>query len=126
MSLRQPPSLPRQGADLSRLARLAELRETVRREDLRPGDWLVVTTKNSRYVVGCEGPNRLRISGGWFDQTGETPADVEIRGCTFGGRAIWTEILAAPGLFLEFGNGVRTTRIQEVRTFHGTSDEAVC
>jgi hypothetical protein len=39
---------------------------------------------------------------------------VRINGCTWGGRAICEEIIAAPGLFLEFANGVTTTRIKSV------------
>jgi hypothetical protein len=40
---------------------------------------------------------------------------VRILGCTWGGRAILTDMLAAPGMFIEFDNGVQTTRIQHVR-----------
>ena len=36
-------------------------------------------------------------------------------GCTWGGSAIKEDIVAARGLFLEFGNHVITTRIQNVR-----------
>ena len=116
----------RRGTDIARLIRFAETREAVRREDLEPGDWMVVATKNSEYLVGRDGSGRFVISGGFFDQTGEAPIELDIRGCTFGGRAIWTEILAARGLFLEFANGVRTTRIQEVRTLRGTPGEMIC
>jgi hypothetical protein len=56
----------------------------------------------------------------WFDQNSSAPLTVCINGCTWGGSAIKSDILAAPGLFLEFGNRVRTTRIQQV-TVH-TSD----
>jgi hypothetical protein len=38
-----------------------------------------------------------------------------IRGCTWGGSAIATDLLAASGLFLEFGNGVVTTAIGAFR-----------
>jgi hypothetical protein len=36
-------------------------------------------------------------------------------GCSAGGSAIFTRLVAAPGLFLEFDDGTRTTRIQRVR-----------
>ena len=39
---------------------------------------------------------------------------VPINGCTYGGSAIQHDVVAAPGLFLEFGNNVSTTRIQNV------------
>jgi hypothetical protein len=45
-----------------------------------------------------------------------------VNGCTWGGSAIKSDILAAPGLFLEFGNRVRTTRIQQVNLFRSDSD----
>ena len=38
-----------------------------------------------------------------------------LAGCTWGGSALLTRMIAAPGMFLEFGNRVRTTRIREVR-----------
>jgi hypothetical protein len=38
-----------------------------------------------------------------------------IAGCTWGGTAIHTELAAAQGLFLEFGNRVMTTRIRSFR-----------
>jgi hypothetical protein len=60
------------------------------------------------------GDDRYEISGGWFAQKGLAPAVIAIHGCTFGGRALHTGLLAARGLFLEFGNAVTTTRIREV------------
>jgi hypothetical protein len=38
-----------------------------------------------------------------------------VLGCTWGGSALMTRMIAAPGMFLEFDNRVRTTRIREVR-----------
>lgn len=94
----------------------------VRKKDLLPGDWVIVKTKNSEYVIGRSYDGRLMISGGWFDSEGSSPATVDVNGCTFGGHAIQGDLLAAPGLFLEFANQVKTTRIQEVRHFKATSD----
>jgi hypothetical protein len=55
------------------------------------------------------------VSGGWFDREGVSPQKMTINGCTWGGSAINLDLVAAPGLFLEFGNQVLTTRIQHVR-----------
>jgi hypothetical protein len=44
-----------------------------------------------------------------------SPCRVTINGCTWGGSAIKHDILVARGLFLEFGNRVLTTRVQNVR-----------
>ena len=52
------------------------------------------------------------VEGGWFSREGGPPRRVGVAGCSFGGSAIWSQVVAAPGLFLEFGNGGRTTRIQ--------------
>ncbi len=52
------------------------------------------------------------VEGGWFSRKGGAPSRVGVVGCSFGGSAVWSQVVAAPGLFLEFGNGVRTTRIQ--------------
>jgi len=89
-----------------------------RKQDLRLGDRVVVTTKNSVYRLDSLGGDLFHVSGGWFDRP-TAPRLVTVNGCTFGGTAICTDIVAAPGLFLEFGNLVSTTRIREVRVVRG-------
>jgi len=91
--------------------------ETVRRGDLRSGDWVVITTKNSVYLLCVLGTDNYSVSGGWFDQKSLSPTPVAVNGCTWGGSAINHDIVAAPGLFLEFANRVMTTRIQHVRVY---------
>ena len=93
--------------------------EPVRKIDLQYGDWIVVTTKNSTYSICFLGRDLYAVSGGWFDQQSAAPLTVSVNGCTWGGSAIKSDILAAPGLFLEFGNRVRTTRIQQVEIHRG-------
>jgi hypothetical protein len=46
---------------------------------------------------------------------------VRIRGCTWGGSALFERMIAAPGMCIEFDNGVRTTRAREVRLIHGVA-----
>ncbi len=89
--------------------------EPVRKKDLRSGDWVLITTKNSLYSICFLGGDLYSVSGGWFDRKGVSPQKTTINGCTWGGSAIKNDIVAAPGLFLEFGNQVMTTRIQHVR-----------
>jgi hypothetical protein len=96
--------------------------EPVRKKDLRDGDWVVVTTRNSRYSICVVGPDLYTVSGGWFDRQSTAPFTVAVNGCTWGGSAIKSDILAAPGLFLEFSNRVRTTRIQQVDVYRGDND----
>lgn len=74
----------------------------------------MVTTRNSRYVMLALSDGRFQVSGGWFDREGHSPTTVAIAGCTLGGRAIHTGIVAGRGLHLEFGNHVVTTRIRDI------------
>lgn len=98
----------------ARIEQADELKAVLKRE-LRSGDWVLVTTKNSVYSICVMGENLYVVSGGWFDRHGVSPQEISISGCTWGGTAIKEDIVAARGLFLEFGNHVITTRIQHVR-----------
>ncbi len=100
---------------LDSLIRRAERLPCVRKSDLRCGDGVIVRTRNSWYSIIYLGDGRYRVSGGWFDRMGVSPATTTVNGCTWGGFAIRTDLVASPGLFLEFGNNVLTTRIQQVR-----------
>lgn len=93
--------------------------QPVLKADLARGDWVVVVTKNSTYSICFLGGESYSVAGGWFEQNSSAPLTVGINGCTWGGSAIKSDILAAPGLFLEFGNRVRTTRIQQVTVHPG-------
>lgn len=101
--------------NLQRLTAAADRLDGVRKRDLGQGDWVLVTTKNSVYVICALGDDLYSVSGGWFDRKGLSPATTTINGCTWGGSAIKVDLVAGPGLFLEFGNRVLTTRIQQVR-----------
>jgi len=50
---------------------------------------------------------------------------VRVAGCTFGGSVLLTRMLAAPGMFLEFDNHVRTTRIREVQHLRATLPDTI-
>jgi hypothetical protein len=93
-------------------ARCATRLPAVHREVLRRGDAVVIQTRNSTYRLLAVGDGTFLAQGGWFSRDGAEPRAVEVAGCTFGGSALWERVVAAPGLFLEFANGVRTTRIQ--------------
>ncbi len=87
--------------------------EAVRKNDLRFGDRLVVTTCNSTYSIHVLKNGKYVISGGWVDKEGLSPMTTNISGYTWGGSAIKVDIVAACGLHLEFGNRVVTSRIQQ-------------
>ncbi len=89
--------------------------EEVRKKDLRSGDRVMIMTRNSLYTLWALGGRHFWVWGGWFDRQGTSPQRVSINGCTWGGSVIKQDIIAAPGLRLEFGNRVLTTPIKNVR-----------
>jgi hypothetical protein len=89
--------------------------DAVYKSDLQLGDQLLVTTRNSVYSIHVLREGLYSVSGGWFENRGLSPSKVEITGCTWGGRAIKLDIVAACGLHLEFGNRVVTSRILDCR-----------
>jgi hypothetical protein len=95
--------------------------ELVRKKDLHCGDLVLVRTKNSLYSIYVLENEQYLVSGGWFDRRGVSPRTVEINGCTWGGTAIKQDIVAGRGLFLEFGNQVVTTRIEDFRIIRAES-----
>ena len=134
---------------LERLASAAEVVEGVRVGDLEPGDCLFVRTRNSLYTLRLNSDGTFDAAGGWFsrhhdpepspdgtglpaDASAETaglPAEASteksgrrrrVIGCTWGGTALMTRMIAAPGMFIEFDNRVRTTRVKEVRHLRPT------
>ena len=97
------------GAIVNHVERL----ETVCKADLELGDQVLVTTRNSIYSIHKLQEDLYSVSGGWFDKNGLSPSKLAINGCTWGGRAIKPDIVAACGLHLEFSNQVVTSRIME-------------
>lgn len=110
---------PNTGWSLEALTAVAGRLPAVRKADLRWGDQVIVTTKNSVYSLFVVENGAYWVTGGWFDRHLRSPQRVWVNGCTFGGTAIMTDIVAAPGLFLEFDNRVTTTRIQGTRVLRG-------
>ena len=116
--LRASPPAPVPALPLDSLVSAADELEGVRRGDLAPGDRLLVSTKNSIYSLVTRADGRFDISGGRFardPEAGGSTRTLEVHGCTAGGHALFTRIVAAPGLFLELSDGTRTTRIRRVR-----------
>ncbi len=102
------------GATLDRIVKSADFLKEVPRSKLRPGDFIYVRTCNSTYALRVEESGLFSVSGGWFDLKGKSPAQVRIRGCTWGGSAIKVDIVAACGLRIEFGNRLTTSPIQKI------------
>jgi len=86
----------------------------VKKSFLNRGDLIFLKTDNSVYKIDVVDKEHYTVSGGWFDKNNLSPAKMKINGCTWGGSAIKSDIIAACGLFLEFGNRLRTSRIQQI------------
>jgi hypothetical protein len=104
---------------LDERTRAADQLEGVKKTDLLCGDSVLVRTKNSVYAIRALGNDLYSVSGGWFDRNRNRPRVVTISGCTWGGSAIKRDIVAARGLYLEFGNRVVTTRIRDIMVIRG-------
>ncbi len=96
--------------------------EAVFKSDLRIGDRLVVTTRNSTYYIDAYQHGVYTVSGGWFDHHGLSPVTLAINGCTWGGHAIKEDILAARDLHMEFENNVVTSRILRFQVIHSSQE----
>jgi hypothetical protein len=110
------PTLEARAMDADRL-------EAVRKNELLSGDSVLVQTKNSVYAIRALGGGFYQVSGGWFDRHGGSAQVVTINGCTWGGSAIKQDIIAARGLYLEFGNRVVTTRIRDILLIRADRDQ---
>jgi hypothetical protein len=110
---------PVKAISIEDLAEAAEIVGGLRRRDLEVGDRVVVSTRNSVYSLTARADGSFEVSGGWFEREGAGTVTVEVLGCTAGGHALFTEHIAAPGLFMEFADGLRTTRIRTVRRIAG-------
>lgn len=110
---------PVKAISIEDLAEAAGIVGGVRRRDLEAGDRVVVSTRNSVYSLTARADGSFEVSGGWFEREGAGTVRAEVLGCTAGGHALFSEHIAAPGLFMEFADGLRTTRIRTVRRIAG-------
>lgn len=106
---------------LERMAAAARSLDGIREEDLQAGDFVIIRTRNSTYSLRANGDGTFDAAGGWFSRNAGTGERVRIGGCTWGGTALLTRMIAAPGMCLEFANRVLTTRIREVRHIRPTA-----
>jgi len=105
------------GFDLKNLSDLSNALPQVYKHKLQPGDHILVKTLYSVYSIKVIDYNEYLVSGGWFDLQNISPQKLNIRGCTWGGSVIKTDIIAACGLCIEFSNNLITSRINKVFYF---------
>lgn len=103
--------------ELKHLVDRADSLPQIKKSDLQPGDELKLKTKNSVYIIKVDKDGSYVVSGGWFDKMAMSPVITKINGCTWGGSVIKTDIVAACGLNVEFGNRLLTSTIQEIIYF---------
>jgi len=102
---------------LKRISKRAILLDQVSKEDLKFGDFILVVTQHSTYLLYILQNGFYLVSGGWFDRNQLSPVKIQITGCTWGGSIIKNDIVAACDMHLEFSNGIVTSKIQEVIVF---------
>ncbi len=105
------------GFELSNLTEIVSEFPLLYKHKLEFGDLVYLKTLNSVYVIKVINTGEYLVSGGWFDSQNLSPYKINIRGCTWGGTAIKTDIIAAPGLCTEFGNNLITSKISKVFYF---------
>jgi hypothetical protein len=105
------------GFDLKNLSEISDRMNQVFKHRLEPGDQVYLKTENSIYIVKVICNDEFLVSGGWFDKQNLSPHKINIRGCTWGGKIIKTDIIAAPGLCIEFSNNLVTSRINKIFFF---------
>lgn len=105
------------GFDLKNLTDTSDKLIQVYKCRLLPGDRVYLKTLNSLYVIKVITNDEYLVSGGWFDRQNLSPHKINIRGCTWGGSAIKTDIIAATGLCIEFSNNLITSKINKIFFF---------
>lgn len=84
----------------------------LRKADVRPGDCVIVRTRNSLYALRATSNGRFIVSGGWFDRKGKSGLQTGVTGCSLGGSIIKIDIIAACGLCIEFANRLITSPVK--------------
>lgn len=107
------------GASLSGLTGVAHLFPHIRKDDLSPGDFVIIQTVKSKYTIHVLDGGLYEARGGWFDKKGFAPLRIGVAGATWGGSAIMPEVLAACGMRVEFRNRLITSPVQSITVIPG-------
>ena len=105
------------GFELSNLTETIAEFPQLYKHKLEYGDRIYLKTLNSVYAIKVTCGGEYLVSGGWFDIQNLSPHKINIRGCTWGGTSIKTDIVAAIGLCIEFSNNLVTSKIDKIFFF---------
>jgi len=99
---------------LENIVEISDKLPQLKKCEVSAGDWILIKTKNSTYKIKAENNGNYFVSGGWFEKNGLNNYRTTINGCTWGGSAIKTDVVAVCGLSIEFGNRLKTSRIIKI------------
>ena len=104
---------------LDRITLHSDRTPKVRKDELSPGDWVIIRTVRSDYRLKVLEGGTYEVRGGWFDRRGCAPMTLGIAGATWGGSAIMPQVLAACGMRVEFRNRLITSPVKSITVFPG-------
>jgi hypothetical protein len=107
------------GVSLVSFSAAADRLSVLRKQDVRPGDLIILETRNSRYELKALGEDSFEVSGGWFDRKGVPGMKMIVRGCSLGGSMLKVDAIAACGLRTEFANNVVTSPVTNFAVVRG-------
>jgi len=84
----------------------------IRKTDVRPGDCVLVRTRNSLYILQATADGRFSAWGGWFKRKERNGSQISVNGCSLGGSIININVIAALGMCIEFSNRLITTPVE--------------
>ena len=100
------------GYSLSSFGDLSAKAGAVRRQEVLPGDSIMVRTQNSVYALRLGNDGAFSVSGGWFRRKGRENTKMTITGCSLGGNMIRVDTIVACGFSIEFGNRLVTSPVR--------------
>lgn len=106
-------------ATLEKITECAHLYPQIRKDDVSPGDWIIIRTVKSVYTLRALGNGLYEVRGGWFEKKGYAPMTIGVSGATWGGSAIMPKVLAACGLRVEFRNRLITSPVRKIEVWKG-------
>jgi hypothetical protein len=100
------------GYTLSSFGDMSARAGAVTRQEVLPGDSIMVRTQNSVYALRLGDDGAFSVSGGWFRRKGRENIRLTITGCSLGGNMIRVDTIVACGLSIEFGNRLVTSPVR--------------